>query len=111
MCDYLNLPHWLGCRIGGIDYTMNQASDDLARLRVNGLITGIPGKNRYRSAVETTEQIRQWRRIERAVADLGQQAAILGRRIGFTRSGRAPSNAERTMSENWAVKSPWLSLT
>ena len=27
---------------------MNQASDDLARLRVNGLITRIPGRNRYR---------------------------------------------------------------
>ena len=27
---------------------MNQASYDLARLRVNGLITRIPGKNRYR---------------------------------------------------------------
>ena len=30
-----------------IDYTTNQASYDLARLRVNGLITRIPGKNRY----------------------------------------------------------------
>ncbi len=27
---------------------MNQASYDLARLRVNGLITRIPGRNRYR---------------------------------------------------------------
>ncbi|SKV37405.1 Uncharacterised protein [Mycobacteroides abscessus subsp. abscessus] len=27
---------------------MNQASYDLARLRINGLITRIPGKNRYR---------------------------------------------------------------
>ena len=34
--------------LGGTDYTMNQARDDLTRLRVNGLITRIPGKNRYR---------------------------------------------------------------
>ena len=34
--------------LDGIGYTTNQASYDLARLRVNGLITRIPGKNRYR---------------------------------------------------------------
>jgi hypothetical protein len=34
--------------LGGATYTINQASYDLARLRVNGLITRIPGKNRYR---------------------------------------------------------------
>jgi hypothetical protein len=34
--------------LGGTDYTMNQASYDLARLRVNGLIARIPAKNRYR---------------------------------------------------------------
>jgi hypothetical protein len=34
--------------LGGANYTMNQASYDLARLRVNGLITRIPGRNRYR---------------------------------------------------------------
>jgi hypothetical protein len=34
--------------LGGNTYSMNQASYDLARLRVNGLITRIPGKNRYR---------------------------------------------------------------
>ena len=34
--------------LGGANYTRNQASYDLARLRVNGLITRIPGKNRYR---------------------------------------------------------------
>ena len=34
--------------LGGTTYTRNQASYDLARLRVNGLITRIPGKNRYR---------------------------------------------------------------
>ena len=34
--------------LGGATYTMNQASYDLARLRVNGLITRIPDKNRYR---------------------------------------------------------------
>ena len=34
--------------LGGSAYTMNQASYDLARLRVNGLITRIPRKNRYR---------------------------------------------------------------
>ena len=34
--------------LGGANYTMNQASYDLARLRVNGLITRIPAKNRYR---------------------------------------------------------------
>ena len=34
--------------LGGTAYTMNQASYDLARLRGNGLITRIPGKNRYR---------------------------------------------------------------
>ena len=33
---------------GGATYTRNQASYDLARLRVNGLITRIPAKNRYR---------------------------------------------------------------
>ncbi|HET7666130.1 MAG TPA: hypothetical protein VFK56_08685 [Mycobacterium sp.] len=34
--------------LGGATYSMNQASYDLARLRTNGLITRIPGKNRYR---------------------------------------------------------------
>ena len=34
--------------LGGANYSMNQGSYDLARLRVNGLITRIPGKNRYR---------------------------------------------------------------
>ena len=34
--------------LDGIGYTTNQASYDLARLRVNGLITRVPGKNRYR---------------------------------------------------------------
>ena len=33
--------------LGGANYTRNQASYDLARLRVNGLVTRIPGKNRY----------------------------------------------------------------
>ena len=32
----------------GTAYTMNQASYDLTRLRVNGLITRIPGRNLYR---------------------------------------------------------------
>jgi len=34
--------------LGSADYSMNPASYDLARLRTNGLITRIPGKNRYR---------------------------------------------------------------
>jgi hypothetical protein len=34
--------------LDGIDYTMNRASYDLARLRTNGLIARIPGSNRYR---------------------------------------------------------------
>ena len=34
--------------LGGTDYTTNQASYELARLRVNGLISRIPGKNRSR---------------------------------------------------------------
>jgi hypothetical protein len=34
--------------LGGSDYTINQASYDLGRLGVNGLITRIPGHNRYR---------------------------------------------------------------
>ncbi|UQX13420.1 hypothetical protein [Candidatus Mycobacterium methanotrophicum] len=34
--------------LGGANYSMNQASYDLARLRVNGLITRIPGRNFYR---------------------------------------------------------------
>ena len=34
--------------LGGATYTRNQASYDLARLRVNGLITRIPDRNRYR---------------------------------------------------------------
>ena len=34
--------------LGGADYTMSQASYDFARLRVNGVITRIPAKNRYR---------------------------------------------------------------
>ena len=34
--------------LGGATYTRNQASYDLARLRVNGLITRIPGRNFYR---------------------------------------------------------------
>ena len=33
--------------LGGVTYSMNQASYDLARLRTNGLITRIPAKNRY----------------------------------------------------------------
>ena len=35
-------------RLGGNTYSMNQASYDLARLRVNGFITRIRRKNRYR---------------------------------------------------------------
>jgi hypothetical protein len=31
-----------------VDYTTNQASYDLARLRLNELIDRVPGKNRYR---------------------------------------------------------------
>jgi hypothetical protein len=34
--------------LGGTTYSMNQASYDLARLQINGLIDRIPGKNRYR---------------------------------------------------------------
>jgi hypothetical protein len=34
--------------LGGTSYTRNQASYDLVRLRVNGLIARIPSKNRYR---------------------------------------------------------------
>ena len=34
--------------LDGIDYSTNQASYDLARLRVNGLITRVPGKSHYR---------------------------------------------------------------
>ena len=34
--------------LGGSAYTMNQASYDLTRLRVNGLITRVPGRNHYR---------------------------------------------------------------
>jgi hypothetical protein len=34
--------------LDGIGYTTNQASYDLARLRVNGLITRLPGRNLYR---------------------------------------------------------------
>jgi hypothetical protein len=34
--------------LDGANYSMKQASYDLARLRVNGLITRIPGRNRYR---------------------------------------------------------------
>src|SRR5512139_700427 len=33
--------------LDGTDYNTNQASYDLARLRLNGLITRVPGKNRY----------------------------------------------------------------
>jgi len=33
--------------LGGVTYSMNQASYDLARLRTNGLITRIPARNRY----------------------------------------------------------------
>jgi hypothetical protein len=36
--------------LGGNDYTMNQASYDLARLRTHGLDHPHPGKNRYRLA-------------------------------------------------------------
>ena len=36
--------------LGSSGYTMNQASYDLGRLRVNGLIARIPGHNRYRLA-------------------------------------------------------------
>ena len=34
--------------VGGAIYSMNQASYDLSRLGINGLITRIPGRNRYR---------------------------------------------------------------
>ena len=34
--------------VGGANYSMNQASYDLARLGINGLITRVPGHNRYR---------------------------------------------------------------
>src|SRR4029077_16992762 len=34
--------------LDGIGYTTNQARYDLARLRTNGLIPRVPGKNRYR---------------------------------------------------------------
>ncbi|WP_219069418.1 hypothetical protein [Candidatus Mycobacterium methanotrophicum] len=34
--------------LDGTDYTMNRASYDLARLRVNGLIDRLPGRNLYR---------------------------------------------------------------
>ncbi|HEY1440788.1 MAG TPA: hypothetical protein VGF65_08105 [Mycobacterium sp.] len=34
--------------LDGIDYTTNQTSYDLARLRLNALITRLPGTNRYR---------------------------------------------------------------
>ncbi len=34
--------------LDGTVYTMNQASYDLARLRLNALITRLPGTNRYR---------------------------------------------------------------
>jgi hypothetical protein len=34
--------------LGGANYSTNQASYDLARLRTNGLIARIPGRNRYR---------------------------------------------------------------
>ena len=34
--------------LGGTTYSMNQASYDLARLRLNALITRLPGTNRYR---------------------------------------------------------------
>ena len=34
--------------LGGTNYSINQASYDLTRLRVNGLITRIPAKNGYR---------------------------------------------------------------
>jgi hypothetical protein len=36
-------------------YTMNQASYDLARLRTNGLITRIPGRNRYTLTTDGTQ--------------------------------------------------------
>lgn len=38
--------------LGGSAYSTNQASDDLARLRVNGPITRIPDRNRYRLTVD-----------------------------------------------------------
>ena len=34
--------------VGGANHSINQASYDLARLQTNGLITRIPGRNRYR---------------------------------------------------------------
>jgi len=34
--------------VGGAIYSMNQASYDLSRLGINGLITRIPGRNRHR---------------------------------------------------------------
>ena len=32
-------------QLAGTDYTMNQASYALTRLRVNGLLTRVPGRN------------------------------------------------------------------
>ncbi len=45
-----SLRAWMTGLLGGTAYTMNQASYDLARLRINGLITRVPGRNRYRLA-------------------------------------------------------------
>jgi hypothetical protein len=39
--------------LDGTDYTTNQASYDLARLRLNGLFTRVPGKNRATDSTAT----------------------------------------------------------
>jgi hypothetical protein len=43
-----SLPALMTGLLHGTDYATNQASYGVARLRLNGLITRVPGKNRYR---------------------------------------------------------------
>ncbi|MGB3232870.1 MAG: hypothetical protein WBB57_19490 [Mycobacterium sp.] len=74
--------------LGGTPYTMNQASYDLARLRTNGLITRVPGKNRYRLTSART-----------AICDLLHQSP---RPAATTATGRRPAASSTTDTKSVA---------
>ena len=73
--------------LGAATYSVNQASYDLARLRTNGLITRIPGKNRYRPASIPPIQQRPGR------LPRGSGPARRGLRVPVHICGRRPQRA------------------
>ena len=71
----------------------------------NALLGDLPGEHHPLSS-EPSEQIVKRRRVKHAVANLGQKSQASVGTIGFTKSGRSPARAERTMSLGSALKSP-----